>query len=81
MTTAARRTVTRIDLSAVPPTGTPALPEPRPVLSVAEAADLLGVSQWLLLQQIRLGTIPHKRCGRRIVFSRERLMEWLNGDS
>ena len=52
--------------------------EPRPVLSVAEAADLLGVSEWLILQQIRLGTLPHRRCGRRIVFSRERLMEWLN---
>lgn len=52
--------------------------EPRPVLSVAEAAELLGVSEWLVLQQIRLGTLPHRRCGRRIVFSRERLMEWLN---
>ena len=52
--------------------------EPRPVLSVAEAAELLGVSEWLVLQQIRLGILPHKRCGRRIVFSRERLMEWLN---
>jgi excisionase family DNA binding protein len=48
------------------------------VLSVAEAAELLGVSEWLVLQQIRLGILPHKRCGRRIVFSRERLMEWLN---
>jgi excisionase family DNA binding protein len=54
------------------------VPELRPVLSVAEAAELLGVSEWLVLQQIRLGTLPHKRCGRRIVFSRERLMEWLN---
>jgi excisionase family DNA binding protein len=52
--------------------------EPRPVLSVAEAAQLLGVSEWLVLQQTRLGSLPHKRCGRRIVFSRERLMEWLN---
>jgi excisionase family DNA binding protein len=55
--------------------GGPAL---RPVLSVAEAAELLGVSEWLVLQQIRVGTLPHKRCGRRIVLSRERLMAWLN---
>jgi excisionase family DNA binding protein len=48
------------------------------VLSVAEAAELLGVSEWLVLQQIRVGTLPHKRCGRRIVLSRERLMAWLN---
>jgi excisionase family DNA binding protein len=50
----------------------------RLVLSVAEAAELLGVSEWLVLQQIRLGTLPHKRCGRRIVLSRQRLMDWLN---
>jgi excisionase family DNA binding protein len=55
--------------------GGPAL---RPVLSVAEAAELLGVSEWLVLQQIRVGALPHKRCGRRIVLSRERLMAWLN---
>lgn len=52
--------------------------DPRPVLSVSEAAELLGVSEWLVLQQIRLGTLPHKRCGRRIVLSRQRLMAWLN---
>ena len=52
----------------------------RPVMSVAEAAQLLGVSEWLLLQQIRRGAIPHKRCGRRIVISRERLMHWLHED-
>lgn len=58
-----------------PTGGDPAL---RPVLSVAEAAELLGVSEWLVLQQIRVGSLPHKRCGRRIVLSRERLMAWLN---
>ena len=49
----------------------------RPVLSVAEAAELLGVSEWLVLQQVRLGVLPHKRCGRRIVLSRQKLMAWL----
>ena len=52
----------------------------RPVLSVAEAAQLLGVSEWLVLQQVRRGALPHKRCGRRIVFSRERLLEWLQSE-
>jgi excisionase family DNA binding protein len=52
----------------------------RPVLSVAEAAALLGVSEWLVLQQIRRGELPHKRCGRRIVLSRDRLLAWLNDD-
>jgi excisionase family DNA binding protein len=50
------------------------------VLSVAEAAELLGVSEWLVLQQIRRGELPHKRCGRRIVLSRERLLTWLDDD-
>ena len=50
----------------------------RPVLSVAEAAELLGVSEWLVLRQISRGELPHKRCGRRIVLSRERLLAWLN---
>jgi excisionase family DNA binding protein len=50
------------------------------VLSVAETAALLGVSEWLVLQQVRLGNLPHKRCGRRIVFSRDRLLAWLASD-
>ena len=54
------------------------IPEPRPTLSVPEAAELLGISQWLLLQQIRRGQIPHKRCGRRILLSRARLLAWLD---
>ena len=69
-----------IDLTAA--ASSTSLPEKltvqRPVLSVAEAADLLGVSEWLVLQQISRGELPHKRCGRRIVLSRERLLAWLN---
>jgi excisionase family DNA binding protein len=55
-------------------------PGERQVLSVADAAQLLGVSEWLILQQVRRGELPHKRCGRRIVFSRERLISWLASD-
>lgn len=43
----------------------------RRVLSVAEAAELPGVSEWLVLQQSRLGTLRRKRYGRRIVLSRD----------
>lgn len=57
-----------------------ALPEARPVLCVEEAANLLGISKWLLLQEIKRGHIPHKRVGRRLVFSRERLLAWLASD-
>lgn len=52
-------------------------PQQRPVLSVAEAADLLGVSQWLVLRQVGRGAIPHKRVGRRILFPRAGFLAWL----
>jgi excisionase family DNA binding protein len=56
------------------------LPETRPVLCVQEAAQLLGISPWLLLQEIKRNRIPHKRVGRRLVFSRQRLLDWLASD-
>ena len=51
--------------------------DPRPTLSVNEAAELLGVSRWLVLQQISQGNLPHRRFGRRILISRSRFMAWL----
>lgn len=36
-------------------------------LSVEEAANALGVSTWLIYQQIARQEIPHKRVGRRIL--------------
>jgi excisionase family DNA binding protein len=56
------------------------LVDDKPVLCVEEAAELLGVSRWLLLQEIKRGHIPHKRIGRRLVFSRQRLLEWMEAD-
>lgn len=52
----------------------------RPTLCTDEAAALLGISKWLLLQEIKRGKIPHKRVGRRIVLSRQRLLDWLVDD-
>jgi excisionase family DNA binding protein len=52
----------------------------KPVLSADEAASFLGVSKWLLLREIKRGNIPHKRLGRRVVFSRQRLLEWMDAD-
>ncbi len=49
----------------------------RPALSVAEAAELLGVSRWLVLQQVQQGTLPLKRFGRRILIPRARFLAWL----
>jgi excisionase family DNA binding protein len=54
--------------------------EVRVVLYLDEAATLLGISRSHLLKEIKRGHIPHKRMGRRLVFSRERLLEWLSSD-
>jgi excisionase family DNA binding protein len=52
----------------------------KPCLSTDEAAALLGVSKWLLLQETNRGHIPHKRLGRRLLYSRQRLLEWLGAE-
>jgi len=66
-----------LTLSALPASQTRRVAVPL-ALSVAEAAELLGVSEWLVLQQIRRGLLPHRRVGRRIVLSRARLLAWLD---
>ena len=58
----------------------PHAPEVRAVLYVEEAAVLLGISRSHLLKEIKRGHVPHKRMGRRLVFSRERLLEGLASD-
>ena len=56
----------------------PSIPTtPRPTMDVAEAAVLLGVSPWLVLQQIAKGNLPHKRFGRRIIIPRAAFLTWL----
>jgi len=54
--------------------------EERPTLTVAETAELLGVSPWLVHQQIDRGVIPCLRLGRRILISRTRLLAWLEAE-
>jgi excisionase family DNA binding protein len=49
----------------------------RLALHMAEAAEMLGVSQWLVLQQVGRGAIPHTRVGRRILFPRTVFLAWL----
>jgi hypothetical protein len=54
-----------------------ALPE---VLSAEAAARFLGVSKWALYDACnRPDGPPHRRIGRRIVFSRQALVLWLGG--
>ena len=54
------------------------LDQPRPTLSVTEAAELLGVSRWLVLQQVNNGALPHRRLGRRILLSRRQVLAWID---
>src|SRR5579871_1846454 len=44
--------------------------EPRQTLSVPEAAEILGISAWLLYEQIRQGNVYVLRFGRKIVVPR-----------
>ncbi len=53
----------------------------RPTLSVAETAQLLGISRWLVQQCVRDGSLPSVRVGRRILIPRARLDAWLSGSS
>lgn len=51
----------------------------RLVLSVEEAAELLGLSRGAAYSGVRSGDIPAVRVGRRWLVPRARLLELLNG--
>ena len=45
-----------------------------------EVRRMLGIGRNTLYLWCELGIIPHKRVGRVILFSKERLREWLNNN-
>jgi excisionase family DNA binding protein len=47
------------------------------VLTTHEAAALLSMHPKTLLEQVREGTVPAARMGRRWKFSRRQLLEWI----
>jgi excisionase family DNA binding protein len=49
------------------------------VLNVEEVADLLGLGRNSVYEAANRGEIPHRRVGRRLIFSRTAVMEWLQG--
>ena len=49
------------------------------VLDVQEAADLLGVSVWTMRDAANKGEVPARKVGRAWRFSRQALLEWLEG--
>ncbi len=53
-------------------------PEEPLVISVAEAAERVGVSDWLIYRLIQEGNFPHRRLGRRIVIPVRALERWID---
>lgn len=51
--------------------------ENRLVVSVTEAAELLGISRGLAYELARTGKLPSLRLGRRLVVPRAALLSWL----
>jgi excisionase family DNA binding protein len=53
-------------------------PEPREVMNVEQAAEFLGLSRNTVYTYANGGTIPCKRVGSRLLFSRTALVQWLS---
>jgi excisionase family DNA binding protein len=51
------------------------------VMTASEAALMLRLSRDSLYAAANRGDIPHRRVGRRMLFSRVALMAWLQGSS
>jgi len=51
------------------------------VISADEAAAILGVSRWSLYAAANRQEVPHRRLGRRMLFSRRAVLLWLEGAS
>ena len=49
------------------------------VLTVDQVADLLGLGRNTVYDAANRGEIPHRRVGRRLLFSRTAVLEWLQG--
>lgn len=51
----------------------------RPVLgTVDKAAEVSGLSKWYIRQGLKAGTIPHIRCGRKILVNIPQLLAELD---
>lgn len=65
-----------------PATPPPALAEPtRLVLTVAEAAELLGISRAFAYELVARGELPSIRLGRRVVVPRVQLLALVEADA
>jgi predicted DNA-binding transcriptional regulator AlpA len=51
-----------------------------PLVRAREVARMLGWSEWCVLQAARRGTLPCRRDGRSVWFSRVELERWIAGE-
>lgn len=49
------------------------------VLTITEAAELLGLSSGVIREQAKWGALPARKIGREWRFSRQVLLRWLQG--
>lgn len=47
-------------------------------ISAKEAGAILGISAWTLYEWVKAGEIPHIKIGKRVLFRRQTLLEWLD---
>lgn len=47
------------------------------VLTVEQVAELLGLGRNTVYDAANRGEIPHRRIGRRLIFSRTAVLDWL----
>ena len=49
----------------------------RETMDAKQAAALLGISTWLLYELVKRKEIPCAKAGRRVLFRRQTLLQWL----
>ena len=51
------------------------------ILNIDEACDLLKVTRITIYRKVKNNTIPHMKRGKKLLFSRNTLLEWLQESS
>lgn len=46
-----------------------------------EIAEILGISEWKIYDLVRTNGIPHKKIGRKLLFSKLLIEKWLSDDT
>jgi excisionase family DNA binding protein len=60
--------------------GRPAPDDRRATYTVAEIAEIMGISRGAVYAELRAGNIPALRCGTRWVIPRRRFHAWFDGE-